>query len=487
MMEVVWFKRDLRVLDHAPLTEASQRANPVLPLYIVEPSLLAGEDYDPSHWTFTSSCLRELRADLAALGQPLVVRVGEALSVLRRIHAEHGIARLWSHEETGNALTYRRDREVGCWVRASGIEWKETPNGGVVRRLPDRDGWARRWESRMAAPIVPSPMAIRSVPIPPGPIPEPRELGLRPDRRTAAQPGGAGAARVLLDTFLQERGNRYHLEMSSPVTAADSCSRLSPHLAYGTISTRMVAQHLRARMAQTADPGLRRAWRAFDARLHWRDHFMQKLEDEPAIEHHNFVRGFDGLRENDFDATRFAAWAEGGTGYPMVDACMRCLVETGWINFRMRAMLMSFAAYHLWLHWRPAGLHLARLFVDYEPGIHWSQCQMQSGTTGINTIRIYNPTKQAQDHDPDGAFVRRWIPELAEGAGSYPQPCIQHTAAVQQARAKIAQFRRRIEVRAGIEQVAKKHGSRKGTAGRRKPYTVAQRPMVLFEDDKPAI
>ena len=481
MIEVVWFKRDLRVLDHAPLSEASRRG-PLLPLYIVEPSLVAGEDYDPCHWTFTSACLEQLRADLAALGQPLAVRVGEVLPVLAQIHAEHTIARLWSHEETGNALTYQRDLAVGRWARATGIEWKETPNGGVLRRLPSRDGWARRWESSMAAPIVPPPVALARVPLSPGPIPTGSELGLCLDRRTGAQPGGARAARVLLDTFLDERGHRYHLEMSSPVTAAESCSRLSPHLAYGTISTRMVVQQLRARLKQTDDAGLRRAWRAFDARLHWRDHFMQKLEDEPAIEHHNFVRGFDGLRENDFDAARFAAWAEGRTGYPMVDACMRCLGETGWINFRMRAMLMSFAAYNLWLHWRPAGLHLARLFVDYEPGIHWSQCQMQSGTTGINTLRIYNPTKQAQDHDPDGAFVRRWIPELAAGADSYPEPIVQHTAAVQQARARLAEFRRRVEVRAGIEQVAKKHGSRKGRPGRRKPRTVAERPMSLFED-----
>lgn len=308
MIEVVWFKRDLRVLDHAPLSEASRRG-PLLPLYIVEPSLVAGEDYDPCHWTFTSACLEQLRADLAALGQPLAVRVGEVLPVLAQIHAEHTIARLWSHEETGNALTYQRDLAVGRWARATGIEWKETPNGGVLRRLPSRDGWARRWESSMAAPIVPPPVALARVPLSPGPIPTGSELGLCLDRRTGAQPGGARAARVLLDTFLDERGHRYHLEMSSPVTAAESCSRLSPHLAYGTISTRMVVQQLRARLKQTDDAGLRRAWRAFDARLHWRDHFMQKLEDEPAIEHHNFVRGFDGLRENDFDAARFAAWA----------------------------------------------------------------------------------------------------------------------------------------------------------------------------------
>ena len=130
---------------------------------------------------------------------------------------------------------------------------------------------------------------------------------------------------------------------------------------------------------------------------------MQKLEDEPAIEWRNFARVFNGLRPGDatplegLHRDHFEAWCEGRTGYPMVDACMRQLRATGWLNFRMRAMLVSFAAYHLGLHWREPGLFLARQFLDFEPGIHWSQMQMQSGTTGINTLRIYSPAKQARD------------------------------------------------------------------------------------------
>lgn len=475
MVELVWFKRDLRILDHAPLLAASQRGT-VLPLYIVEPSLLSAEDYDPCHWTFTAACLRELRDSLAAIGQPLVIRIGEVLPTLQRIHAEFGIARLWSHEETGNATTYQRDIAVGRWARANNIEWNETPNGGVIRRLKSRNGWAQKWEARMAAAIIPPPVHLPGVSIDPGPIPTLRDLSLGPDHRTAVQPGGVKAAQDLLKSFLDGRGHRYHYEMSSPLTAAESCSRLSPHLAYGTLSTRMVVHELRSRIANANGPTQRRALRAFDARLHWRDHFMQKLEDEPAIEHHNFVRGFDGMRENDHNPEYFAAWAEGRTGYPMIDACMRCLHETGWINFRMRAMLVSFAAYHLWLHWRPVGLHLARLFVDYEPGIHWSQCQMQSGTTGINTLRIYNPIKQAEDHDPQGVFIRRWIPD----SEAYPPPIVEHTEAVRAARSKLGEFRRRLDVRTGIGEVAKKHGSRKKTGTRPKPKASKQQPLLPF-------
>ncbi|MGI9154659.1 MAG: FAD-binding domain-containing protein, partial [Rubrivivax sp.] len=152
------------------------------------------------------------------------------------------------------------------------------------------------------------------------------------------------------------------------------------------------------------------------------------------------------------------AWRAGMTGFPMVDACMRSLNATGWLNFRMRAMLVSFAAYHLWLHWREPGIHLARQFLDFEPGIHWSQMQMQSGTTGINTLRIYSPTKQLQDHDPQGVFVRRWVPEW--GTDAYPAPIVDERAAVQAAKDRMYGLRKTLEARTEADEIQERHGSR---------------------------
>ncbi|MEM9375876.1 MAG: FAD-binding domain-containing protein, partial [Pseudomonadota bacterium] len=280
---------------------------------------------------------------------------------------------------------------------------------------------------------------------------------------------------------------------------AEHCSRLSPHLAWGSLSMRETAQAGWARQRQLKADGVKGGWRgamsSFQGRLHWRDHFTQKLEDEPALEVRNLHTGCDGLRSAEPDPVRLHAWCAGETGLPFVDACMRALNATGWMNFRMRAMLMAVSSYHLWLDWRQPGEHLARMFTDYEPGIHWPQVQMQSGTTGINTVRIYNPVKQGHDQDPDGAFIRRWVPELAEipdehihtpwtweGAGAYlgktyPMPVVDHLEAARAARQKVWAVRKGEHFRKTANAIQTKHGSRKsgipmrGQKRRAKPAT----------------
>ena len=505
----VWLKRDLRVADHPALAAAVERARggAVFAVFLYEPEVLAQPEWDASHTGFQAECLSDLAPALARLGIRLVTRRGEAVAMLEELRRETGFRLLVAHEETGTGVTYDRDRRVRRWAREAGVELVELPQTGVVRRLASRNGWNRLWEGRME-----SPPAVVSRATGRGGLAvierldssgvlTAAELGLPAEARDRQRGGEAEAHRVL-DDFLARRGRFYSGGISSPLSAATSCSRLSPHLAFGSLSMRQVWQASERRRQEVvaasgiaASPRERaelRAWqrslKAVQSRLHWHCHFMQKLEDEPAIEFHNMLRAADGLREESVDAGRLVAWQTGQTGYPLVDACMRSLLATGWLTFRMRALLVSFASYSLWLHWRPTGLHLARQFLDFEPGIHWSQMQMQSGTTGINTLRIYNPTKQAIDQDPRGIFIRRWLPELAgvpevylhmpwtmpldaqQAAGcrigrDYPAPIVDHAAAVREAKGRLAAARGSSQARAEARDVARRHGSRRDRRG----------------------
>ncbi len=504
-LECVWLKRDLRVEDHAPLFEAARRG-PILVLFVYEPDVLAAPEVDASHVVFANESLVELRERLRALGGDLVLRLGRMPEVLDALHAVHRFDRLWSHEETGLGVTYDRDRRVRRWCRSHGVAWEERSQFGVFRARARRDGWSRDWAERMRQPLRPPLQSAVFADEPdPGRIRSPEELGLGPSERKGAQRGGEAAGREVLVDFFAGRGADYTKGMSSPLSAVRVCSRISPHLAYGTVSLRTIlAETLRQSERVEAwrrsgrldgrdeahDPRWPRSLESFAKRLRWHCHFSQRLESEPEIEFRNMSRAFDGLRVEDetrwtsTERARFDAWSEGRTGFPMVDACMRSLRETGWINFRMRALLMSFASYHLWLHWRPTARVLATRFVDFEPGIHYAQCQMQAGTTGINANRIYSPEKQAIDQDAEGRFRRRWLPEL-EGvpierlaaphtmsldeqrkAGcligrDYPAPIVDARRAVAEAKRRMAMVRSSDEARGEARRVYERHGSRR--------------------------
>ncbi len=482
---LIWFKRDLRIHDHAALV-AAQTHKDALALFVIEPEWLQSPECHAIHVDFALGCLAELRVALGQLGLPLLVRVGSAVSVLAQLHNEVEYTHLLSHEETGPGWSYVRDIQVASWCKSANITWQEFTQTGVVRRLSSRSGWAARWQARMDAPLqLLHGGFTAAVPLDQPELPTLASLGLAPHGKIL-QSAGEKAARRTLASFLQVRGCDYRKALSSPLSAEEGCSRLSPHLAFGTFSMRTVHQATEVAIDSTPDRTLAHALRGFAGRLRWHCHFMQKLEDEPSIEFHNFARVYDGLREDEFNEAHFAAWCEGRTGYPMVDACMRSVVSTGWLNFRMRAMLVSFASYHLWLHWRQTGLFLARQFLDYEPGIHWSQMQMQSGTTGINTLRIYSPTKQARDQDPEGLFIRRWVPELARVplpylaepwkmdvsvqrmAGciigvNYPAPIVDDKTAMKVAKDRMYGLRQSPVAREAAAAVQTRHGSRKSS------------------------
>jgi deoxyribodipyrimidine photo-lyase len=492
---LVWFKRDLRVTDHSALIQASA-AGSAAALYIIEPQWLSSPECSARHIAFVLTSLNALKRALSRIGLPLLVRQGPALDVLSDLRLQHAFDQLHSHEETGSGWTYERDIAVQEWCIKNNIAWHEPTQTGVIRRLKNRNGWAAQWALRMNAAPADLPVDFRFKPfdsLRSDAVPTLEQLGVsisQNEHAALATPAGELAAWEVLNSFLDGRGAGYRSAMSSPLSAEQGCSRLSAHLAYGTISMRCVHQateHAIAEYQSRQDRSMVYALRGFTGRLRWHCHFMQKLESEPAIEWHNFWRAADGIRPDELDdegQQRFSAWCEGRTGYPMIDACMRYLRHTGWLNFRMRAMLVSFASYHLWLHWRITGVFLAQQFTDFEPGIHWSQMQMQSGTTGINTLRIYSPTKQGRDQDPQGVFIRRWCPELAHVpllyifepwlmneleqknaqciiAKDYPAPIVNEKTALVFAKEQLYGLRKNTDAKLQTQHILKKHGSRK--------------------------
>ena len=495
---VVWFKKDLRVQDNAALASAAKSGS-LCCIYIVEPSLWRSPDASKQHYAFVLESLRDLYVALRNLGTTLHVLTGEACEVLARLHAQTHFDTLYSHQETGNYASYMRDLAVKGWCKKENIAWHEPIQFGVFRGHLNRDEWQGRWNQHNSQALIPIPTHILS--FSPsgdwGKPPSAEQLGMSLLDPPQRQRGGRTQALDVLDDFLNHRSESYRGGISSPLTAPTACSRISPYLTHGCVSVREVFQRVAYAIKSEPQQDTRRAkgLRSMVSRLYWHCHFIQKLESEPALEFQNMHRGYDGLRENDWNEERFSALSEGRSGWPMIDACVAMLKHTGWINFRMRALIVSTAAYPLWLHWKPVGNWLAQHFLDYEPGIHWSQMQMQSGTTGINIPRIYNPIKQAQDHDPRGVFVRKWIPALRQvpdlwifepwtipddltrnvSKVSHPliaPPIVDLETATRIAKQKLFERRAQPEVLAEKSAVLVKHGSRKRPANRIKPKAV---------------
>jgi deoxyribodipyrimidine photo-lyase len=462
---LVWHRADLRTADNAALAAAvaDDDTRPV-PAFVFDPAYY-GEDAlaCDARRRFLHESLRDLRRQYRDLGSDLTLLHGDPRERLRDLLDDGPVDRIRVNRDVTARGGRERDRAIGAW---DAVEW--FADDGIVRPAPDRrdadggvrvdtrDGWQDQCESYFEADPHPRPDALPSNPIESDVTIAAVEdrYDVTPEKRAVPE-GGTVAGNDRLSTFL-DRIADYPSSVSPPAAAEDGASRLSPYLKFGCLSPRQVYHALQ-------DGPDCRGKSMFESRLFWNRHYTQKLADWPGWTERSVNPVFRSFRRAEHDHDLVAAWQEGRTGFPMVDAAMRALVETGFLNFRMRAMVASFFTYVLREWWKRGADFMYRHLIDADPAINYTQWQSQAGLVGVHPIRVYDPAKQVREYDPDGEFVREYVPELAplpdehlarpekaplavqaecgvEVGADYPYPIIDFEARAERAREEMARL-----------------------------------------------
>lgn len=418
MRGIFWFRNDLRRRDNVGLAAMARRVDELVPVFVLDDRLLDGARAAEPRTRFLLDCLTRLSRELEAAGCPLVVRRGRPERVLPGLVRETGTERVGWNRDYG---PFARERDEGVRVAVEKLgarvaTWKDrvvfesrevrTRAGGAYAVFtPYRNAWRRRWSEQPELPETAARL--------PAPVPGVRGVALPEPSNGAAEipTGGEQAARRRLDRFLDASVHRYHELRDRP--DVDGTSRLSPYLHLGVISARACidAAAERGRDEPRCEAGAQK----WVDELIWREFYAGILHENPHVTRGAYRRPLDRLRWLD-DAEGFAAWCEGRTGFPIVDAGMRQLAATGWMHNRARMIVASFLTKDLLIDWRRGEEFFMQHLVDGDLASNnggWQWCA-STGTDAQPWFRIFNPARQGERYDPDGAFVRRWVPELED-------------------------------------------------------------------------
>ena len=360
---IVWFRRDLRIADHAPLFRAALRGE-VVPVFVLDRALLHHPETAVARVAFMLDCLRSLDQELRQRGGRLILRSGDPVTVLPQLVRETQADGIYAYLDFERIYGRVRDGRLNRSLAAQDlkIRWFE-PLGAVAELMPYPD-YRDRWFDEMKADRVPTPARVRVPdPISSEPLPSLSDLGLIADGKPIP-PGGTEAARQLLQEFLQEKVDRYYWQLSYP--SAEATTGLSPYLKFGAISTRECYQTAQ-QIKSSPDQRVQRSRKQLIARLRWGSGFAQRFRYLPQLELRSLYQVFDDDGWN-LDEDLYQAWQQGETGFPIVDAAARCLLETGgWkaLNFRIRALHSSFLSNLVGMDWRYGALHFMRHLIGW--------------------------------------------------------------------------------------------------------------------------
>jgi deoxyribodipyrimidine photo-lyase len=439
---IVWFRRDLRISDHAPLHRAISRGA-VIPVFIFDRALLHHPETGSARVAFMLDCLRALDEELRDRGGRLILRFGDPVELLPDLIRETGADGIYAYMDSERIYGRVRDARLNQALAEQGLKIRWFEPSGATAELMDYRDYRKFWYRDMSAEMFSTPL---NIPTPEDvvsePIPKLTDLGLVPDGKLIP-PAGTSAAREILAQFLNEKLDRYYWQLSYP--GAEVTSGLSPHIKFGAISIRECYQTAQRILKYTSDQRIERSCKQFISRLRWGSGFAQRFRYLPQLELRSLYSIFD-QDGWEFDENLYEAWKTGQTGFPIIDAAARCLEATGgWmaLNFRSRALYSSFLSNLMNHDWRYGALHFMRHLIDGDCPIDHYQWAMQAGVTHCldkSWTRIYNPEQAAVDRcDPEGAFIKKWVPELAKipavqlglppRVKGYPQPILNYREA----------------------------------------------------------